>query len=213
MVAVVNSTLKPGEHEVVLAEIAVGLVEFVYATHERLAPPAFREVLKRTTVDLIVVDEAHCASQWGHDFRPEYLALNEAIDELGRPTVLALTATATPEVIDDIRRQHRLDDATIVHMGIDRPNLTLEVIKAAGEAEKRSAIARVLGEVHGPAIIYTATVKAVDGLVEFLGSRGFEAGTYHGRLGAAARASIHDRSMIDSWPVNCRSWSPPVPSA
>ena len=200
-VAVINSTLTAREEDEALGAIAEGVVEFVYATPERLATAGFRAVLKRTLIDLFVVDEAHCASQWGHDFRPDYLALNEAIDELGRPTVLALTATATPDVIDDIRRQLRIADAEVVHMGVDRPNLRLEVLPVAGEAEKRAAIAQVLGEARGSGIIYTATTKAVDELAEFLGERGFAAGAYHGKLGLKARGEIQDRFMTGELPI------------
>ena len=89
-VAVVNSTLKAREERAALASIAAGSVEFIYTTPERLATPAFRTLLKQATIDLFVVDEAHCASQWGHDFRPEYMVLGEVIAELGHPTVLAL---------------------------------------------------------------------------------------------------------------------------
>ena len=132
-----------------------------------MASPGSGTSSKRTIIDLFVVDEAHCASQWGHDFRPEYLALHEAIEDLGRPTVLALTATATEDVIDDIRKQLRIEDAEVVHMGIDRPNLTLEVVPVEGESAKREELVRLLGESPGTAIIYTATVKAVDELAEF----------------------------------------------
>jgi ATP-dependent DNA helicase RecQ len=197
----INSTLKPLEESEALLEILGGRVEFVLATPERLASPDFRNVLSRIKVDLFVVDEAHCASQWGHDFRPEYLALREAIDAIGRPTVLALTATATPSVIDDIRRQLGIADAEVVHMGVDRPNLRFEVEKVRGEDEKRAAIVRILGEVQGTGIIYTATVRAVDGLAEFLRSRGFEVGAYHGKLSARARGVIQDRFMGGDLPI------------
>jgi ATP-dependent DNA helicase RecQ len=200
-VVVVNSTLKPSEEYEALAAIALGELDFVYVTPERLASPDFRRVLKHTKVDLFVVDEAHCASQWGHDFRPEYLVLNEAIDDLGRPTVLALTATATPDVIDDIRKQLRIYDAEVVHTGVDRPNLRLEVLPVAGEPEKRDAIVRILGETRGPAIVYTATVRAVDDLAEFLGSRGFQAGAYHGKMSLKARATVQDRFMGGELPI------------
>ena len=113
-------------------------------------------------------------SQWGHDFRPDFLALGEAIDALGRPAVLALTATATEDVIDDIRRTLRIPDAEIVHTGFYRPNLELGVIPVAGEGEKRAKLLELVRETEGTGIVYTATVKAVGELVEFLRAEGID---------------------------------------
>ena len=124
----------------------VGEKEFVYTTPEQLANHEFRSLLRRSPIDLFVVDEAHCVSQWGHDFRPDYLELGGVIEELGRPTVMAMTATATDEVVDDIIRQLRIPDAEIVHTGFYRPNLHLSVVsdprrgaaaRAAGRAARR----------------------------------------------------------------------------
>jgi ATP-dependent DNA helicase RecQ len=194
-VVAVNSTLSAGELREAQAMIAAGRVEFVYTTPERLADPDFRALLKGLKIDLFVVDEAHCASQWGHDFRPEYLALGAIIDELGRPPVLALTATATPDVVADILRQLRIPDAEVVHTGFDRPNLELEVIPVQGKPDKRAQLLRLLREVEGTGIIYTATVKAVHELTESLGGHGLAVAAYHGRLRAALRVENQDRFM------------------
>ena len=191
----VNSTLRAQEERDALEAIARGEVEFVYTTPERLARPDFRAILKQTPIDLFVVDEAHCASQWGHDFRPEYLGLGEAIEELGRPTVLALTATATPDVIEDIQRQLRLVDAEVVHMGVARPNLHVEAIKVDGEAGKFAEILRILADSEGSGIVYTATVRAVKELTRMLQDQGFAAAAYHGQLKASERAENQDRFM------------------
>src|SRR5215210_1651760 len=100
----VNSTLTSSGEETALEQIEQEASDFVFTTPERLATPEFLDTLRGTTIDFIVIDEAHCISQWGHDFRPSYLALRTAIGELGNPPVLALTATATAEVIEDVKR-------------------------------------------------------------------------------------------------------------
>jgi ATP-dependent DNA helicase RecQ len=194
-VAAVNSTLSAREEREVAEAIAGGRKEFVYTTPERLADPAFLEVLRSNTIDLFVVDEAHCISQWGHDFRPEYMGLGGALAALGHPPVLALTATATPEVIDDILRRLDIPDAEVVHTGFYRPNLQLQVIPVAGEEAKRSELLRLINGTEGTGIIYTATIKAVRDLTEFLAARGLAVAPYHGKLKGAERAENQDRFM------------------
>jgi ATP-dependent DNA helicase RecQ len=194
-----NSTLTPPEQIAAEKDIAIGRARIVYATPERLADPRFRELLKTQKVELFVVDEAHCVSQWGHDFRPDYLALREAIDDLGSPPVMALTATATPDVIEDILAQLRMPDAEVVHTGFYRSNLDLTVIHARGDKEKRELLLEQLQKTDGTGIVYTATTKAVDELTEFLTSVGLAAGGYHGRLSARRRAEAQDRFMADEF--------------
>ncbi len=197
-VAVVNSTLTPREEAEVLAEIAANRVEFVYTTPERMGRPDFRALLRSLDrIDLFVVDEAHCISQWGHDFRPEYLALGRAIEELGHPPVLALTATATRDVIDDILEQLDIPDAEVVDTGFYRPNLFLEVVTLSDESERRALLARLLekNQTIGSGIVYTATVKAVRELTEMLVGLGLSVAPYHGRMKAADRIVNQDRFM------------------
>src|SRR3954471_20466469 len=144
-----NSTLTGPEQIAAEKDIASGRASIVYVTPERLADPRFRELLRLRRVELFVVDEAHCVSQWGHDFRPDYLALREAVDDLGGPPVMALTATATPDVIDDILAQLRMPDAEVVHTGFYRANLELNVVRARGEAEKRALLLEQLEKTDG----------------------------------------------------------------
>jgi ATP-dependent DNA helicase RecQ len=194
-----NSTLTGPQQSAAEKDIASGRASIVYATPERLAEPGFRQLLKARGVELFVVDEAHCVSQWGHDFRPDYLGLSEAIADLGRPPIMALTATATPDVIEDILAQLRMPDAEVVHTGFYRSNLELNVVHASGDLEKRMLLLEQLEKTDGTGIIYTATTKAVEELTLFLKSVGLEAGGYHGRLSARLRAETQDRFMADEF--------------
>jgi ATP-dependent DNA helicase RecQ len=194
-----NSTLTPPEKIAAENDITFGRASIVYTTPERLADPHFRQLLRARKVELFVVDEAHCVSQWGHDFRPDYLALREAIDDLGSPPVMALTATATPDVIADILAQLRMPDAEVVHTGFYRANLELNVVRARGEAAKRALLLEQLQQTNGTGIIYSATIKAVEELTAFLKSAGLEADGYHGRLSARRRAEAQDRFMADEF--------------
>jgi ATP-dependent DNA helicase RecQ len=191
----VNSTLTARESDESFDQIAREKAEFILTTPEQLADPEFLETLRGKTIDLFVIDEAHCVSQWGHDFRPTYLALGEARRVLGSPPLLALTATAPPAVIDDIVRQLDVPDLHIVNTGTFRPNLFYAVIATETDEDKRRHLARALAETEGTGIIYTSTVKQVEETTDFVRSLGHSVGRYHGQLGARERKDTQDRFM------------------
>jgi ATP-dependent DNA helicase RecQ len=191
----VNSTITGRSETAVLGQIAEELSEFVFTTPERLTDPEFLETLRHTTIDFVVIDEAHCISQWGHDFRPSYLALREAIRALGDPPVLALTATATAEVVDDIRHQLGRPGMEIVRTGIARPNLAFEVRHVSGDEEKAAALRELLPDPGGTAVVYTATVKHVTEVAAMLEGEDLAVGRYHGRLAAGRRDEAQERFM------------------
>jgi ATP-dependent DNA helicase RecQ len=191
----VNSSIT-GRREAAAIELIRGeRSEFVFTTPERLTDPGFLDSLRGATIDFLVVDEAHCISQWGHDFRPSYLALREAVKALGDPPLLALTATATSEVVEDIRRQLGRPSMEVVRTGIARPNLAFEVRHVSGEAEKEAALLQVLAAVGGTAIVYAATVRHVGTVTAMLRGADMEVTSYHGRLAAGRRKEAQDRFM------------------
>jgi ATP-dependent DNA helicase RecQ len=193
--AQVNSALTRREQNQIIERIGEEKSEFVFTTPERLTDQAFIDTLRKNEIDLFVIDEAHCLSEWGHDFRPSYLNLRAAARALGRPPVLALTATATEEVVEDIKKRLGLSDLRVIRMGIFRPNLQYEVARVTNDLEKRQHLARLLKEVEGTGIIYCSTVKAVEAVAEFLKSAGFDVARYHGKLGARERRESQERFM------------------
>jgi ATP-dependent DNA helicase RecQ len=197
--AALNSTLSRGDEREALQAIDEARHEIVFATPERLADPAFIARMKTQTIDRLVVDEAHCISHWGHDFRPAFLEIGRARRELGTPPVLALTATATEAVIEDIREQLGLDHLDVINSGVHRPNLQLAVRQVTSEAERSEAIVDAVRATPGAGIVYCATVRACNELADQLarvGERdGFAVTRYHGRLPARERRAQQDAFM------------------
>ena len=168
--------------------------KILYITPERFRDRDFFEVLLDREVSLFVVDEAHCVSQWGHDFRPDYMMLGAVAERLGRPPILALTATASPEVRDDITRQMRMRTPVEHIADLVRSNLTLEVVPTVNDSEKDAALERYLRTAKGTGIVYVATTKEAERLYEEFGKR-HELALYHGKLASAERHEAQDRFM------------------
>jgi len=193
--AQVNSSLTESERREHIARVENSESDIVFTTPERLTDPEFLAKFDGQKVNFMVVDEAHCVSEWGHDFRPAYLGLGAARKALGSPPVLALTATATAEVVADIRKHLSLRSLHVINGGIYRPNLAYEVLRVTNELEKREQLARLLRETEGTGIVYCATVKTVEALADFFKNSDFEVRAYHGKLPASERKENQDLFM------------------
>jgi ATP-dependent DNA helicase RecQ len=186
--AMLASGMQEGHNEQALRDIEAGVTQLVLAAPERFASGAFRAALARRQVGLFVVDEAHCVAEWGHDFRPDYLRLHDAIASLGRPAVMAATATATPRVAEEIAQRLGLRDWVSVRSGFDRPNVAFDVVSVEGKgavARKRAALMHVLrapsrdGSAALPAIVYCGTRKDTDEVAGAIREAGMATVTYH----------------------------------
>jgi ATP-dependent DNA helicase RecQ len=190
-VAMLASGTPDGQNARMLERISSGEAQLVLAAPERFASGAFRAALARRRVSLFVVDEAHCVAEWGHDFRPDYLRLHDAIASLGRPPVMAATATATPRVASEIAARLGLREWTSIRSGFDRPNLSFDVVSVEGKgamARKRAALAHVLADAEArPAIVYCGTRRDTEAVAGDLSALGMRAVTYHAGMSPRAR--------------------------
>ena len=193
--AYVNSSQTAGEQREVLDRLRRGDLTLVYAAPERLRVASFQRTLREADVALLAVDEAHCVSQWGHDFRPDYLALASARHAMGDPPCVALTATATPRVQGDIAEQLDLQDPVRLVTGFNRPNLRFEVKMTSTADQKRRVLRRFLDEHAGEAgLIYVATRKDCEALAQFVRDEvGRPCEAYHAGLPDAERAHVQDQ--------------------
>jgi ATP-dependent DNA helicase RecQ len=202
-VALVNAQQGAAANRDALRRAAAGELRLLYVAPERFASPGFLAGLKEAGIGLFVVDEAHCVSQWGHDFRPDYFRLADAARWLGARAIMATTATATPSVARDIERRLGLRDPVRVTTGFDRPNLSFLVVPSRSAADKRRRLVSALADPAArPAIVYAGTRAACEKLAgDISGSLGIEAIAYHAGLGREERAEAQRRFMAGEAPV------------
>jgi ATP-dependent DNA helicase RecQ len=193
----VNAQQDADANRAALARAAEGDVRLLYVAPERFSSPGFADALRAARVGLFVVDEAHCVSQWGHDFRPDYFRLADAARWLGARSIMASTATATPQVAADIARRLGLRDPVRVTTGFDRPNLSFAVVPCRGVADKRARLAAALASDDArPAIVYAGTRAETEDLAGALESAlGIEVLAYHAGLAREQRADGQRRFM------------------
>jgi RecQ family ATP-dependent DNA helicase len=193
--SLINSSVEREEVRRRLARVRGGSVKLLYVAPERLRQLEFVQALKGANLSLAVIDEAHCVSVWGHDFRPDYLFIRRALGELSDPAVLAMTATATPRIADDIdaqlgRQLHRLST------GVLRPNLRYQVIRVRGRSHKEAMLLRVIEETSGCGIVYAGFKQSCEELAGFLVDHGVSAAAYHAGLDPAQRTVVQEQFML-----------------
>ena len=188
----VNSAQRVGENREAWEELEAGAAEFVFLAPEQLARDEVVQRLRELEPSLLVVDEAHCVSAWGHDFRPDYLRLGHVVEALGHPPTVALTATAAPPVREEIVERLGLRDARLVVRGFDRPNIFLQVQRESEDDEKRRAILERAVAEPKPGLIYVATRKDAERYAEALREAGVAAEAYHAGLARAERERVHE---------------------
>ncbi|MFZ1519202.1 MAG: ATP-dependent DNA helicase RecQ [Ignavibacteriaceae bacterium] len=196
--AFINSTLSKQEREKRLNNFVDGKIKLLYVTPERFRKPDFVEQIKKVKIDILAVDEAHCISEWGHDFRPDYSRIGEFRELLGNPLTIALTATATHDVQEDIIKKLHIDisEIKIFHQGIERPNLRLEAVDVFDDKEKLREIFSTLEKYNGSGIIYFSLIKTLERFSEILSDKGFAHGVYHGKLEDRQRKRMQ-RDFLD----------------
>ena len=198
-VAMVTSAMGEAEVRRALEQVRGGEARIVYCSPERFGSTVFLAALERRRIDLLAVDEAHCVSEWGHDFRPDYLRLPQIAERLGRPTVMACTATATKAVAAEIAARFEMRDPLQVRSGFDRPNISFDVVRLEGKGSmgRRMALlaAGLADPANRPAIVYCGTRKSADEIAAELGASGLPALAYHAGMEAAERTAAQRRFM------------------
>lgn len=190
-----DSSLGADEVRSVKSDLREGRLRLLYVAPERFANERFREVLSRTRLSMLAIDEAHCVSEWGHNFRPDYLKLADHAQELEVERVLALTATAPPAVLEDICDRFEIEPEHAVRTGFYRPNLTLATTPVADDVRDGLLLERLRSHPPGAAIVYVTLRATAEALAERLGRHGFEAAAYHAGLDPDVRAAVQERFL------------------
>jgi ATP-dependent DNA helicase RecQ len=191
----VSSAETPRQRRAALEAAAAGDVEFLFLAPEQLAKDDVREAVAALRPSLVAVDEAHCVSSWGHDFRPDYLRLGDLLADLEDPRIIAMTATAAPPVRADIVERLRLHDPTVVVGGSARTNLYLSVDRCLDERDQRDRVLAAVLSTAGPGIVYVRTRKAAEEYAADLAEAGLATAAYHAGLGKRARDQVQDDFM------------------
>jgi ATP-dependent DNA helicase RecQ len=199
--AQVNSTMRTTDVRATFEELQEGDLEFLFLAPEQFNNEETLNQLKEAKPSLFVVDEAHCISEWGHDFRPDYLKLGPVIEELGHPTVLAMTATAALPIRDEILERLNMRDPRVIVQGFDRPNIWLGVEMFYNESEKKNALVERVVAAEKPGIVYAATREHTEEVVEALQNKGVKAAFYHAGMKAKEREQVQEAFMNEEVPV------------
>ncbi len=196
-VALLNSSLRWEEYRAELERLERGEIKLLYIAPERFRSRRFLNLLNSHQISLFVIDEAHCISQWGHDFRPSYLALRDAIRELHPSSIALFTATATPDVREDIRKQLEIQPPQAFTRGIERPNLKFSVCEASGDAEKYLFLDEHLQQLRGKGIVYAGRRRETEEIASHLKKQGHRVDFYHAGRADVERKQVHDRFLDD----------------
>jgi len=197
----ISSAESPSKQAAALAELRSGAAKFLFITPEQLSSPERLAEVHALRPALVAVDEAHCISSWGHDFRPDYLTIGHLIRELGRPPVVALTATASPPVRDDITARLGMRKPRLIISGLDRPNLFVAATHCPTEDHRWRRLLTLLKEADPPGIVYVPTRRAAEQLAERLSDAGFPAQAYHGGMAAGVRRRRHEDFLANRVPI------------
>ena len=197
-VGLLNSSLTTVEYQQELKRLADGEIKLLYVSPERFRSRRFLNTLKVHEVSLFVVDEAHCISQWGHDFRPDYLALRNAIQAVNPDSVALFTATATPEVRQDIVNQLQVEKCETIIQSVERPNLKFSVCEVPGEPEKYQLLTKQLEQLTGKGIVYAGTRRQTEEIAKYLKSKGYRVDFYHGTREESERTRVQDAFFDDT---------------